>query len=312
MNLNVNNETAKLKSVILGIGDDIGKLHPINPMIRKHIKEGTLPTEAAIKQEIKTFETVLLSNGIDVLRPQNFKNIEQIFTRDIGFVIEDFFFIANMKHPERQVEIKGIRSIIDKHFDVSKVINLPKEALLEGGDVILLNNYIFIGLGERSNWEGVEFLKNFFPHKHVYGYELLVDEEDSERHVLHLDCIFQPIGVDEAIIFEEGFKEKPTELLNQFPEEKLIRVTQAQKNAMYPNVFSISPTKVVIEKGFTALKEILESRNYTVFEVNYSETSKLNGLLRCSTLPLQREATGSTYQLENTTKKEVQPMSLSN
>ena len=59
---------------------------------------------------------------------------------------------------------------------------------------------------------------------------------------------------------------------------------------MFPNIFSISPTKIAIEKGFTRLKDELLGRGYEVFEVDYSETSKLGGLLRCSTLPLKRKA----------------------
>jgi len=118
---------------------------------------------------------------------------------------------------------------------------------------------------------------------------LQVDEENPDEHALHLDCIFQPIGKNEAIIYEGGFKQKPEAIWQIFTEDKLIKVTKEQKNQMFPNVFSISPTEVVIEKSFIALKAALEKRNYTVYEVEYSETAKFNGLLRCSTLPLIRE-----------------------
>ena len=58
---------------------------------------------------------------------------------------------------------------------------------------------------------------------------------------------------------------------------------------MFPNIFSISPSKIVLEQGFERLKAGLTKRGYEVFEVRYSETSKLSGLLRCSTLPLKRK-----------------------
>jgi N-dimethylarginine dimethylaminohydrolase len=45
----------------------------------------------------------------------------------------------------------------------------------------------------------------------------------------------------------------------------------------------------VVEQGFGRLKSGLIERGYEVFEVDYSETSKLGGLLRCSTLPLKRK-----------------------
>ncbi len=289
INLKVTNETATLKKVILGIADDRGEVHGINPLIRKHIKENSLPTDEDIQQEIKTFENVLIQANVEVLRPENVKETEQIFTRDIGFVIDDWFFVANMKHPVRGKEFAGIAQQINQLVKEDKIIEIPEGTIIEGGDVIVHHEHVFVGVGERTNWAGVEFLQNQLPHKQVHGLALQVDEENPDENALHLDCIFQPVGKNEAIIYEAGFKQKPESIFQVFKEEQLIRVTKAQKNRMFPNIFSISPTEVVIEKSFIALKEALEKRNYTVYEVTYTETSKFNGLLRCSTLPLVRE-----------------------
>lgn len=289
INLKVTNETAPLKSVILGIAGDWGKIHGINPLVRKHIKENSLPKDIDIQREIKKFEQVLKQANVQVIRPVNVAKTEQIFTRDIGFVIDDLFFIANMKHPVRRREYTGIAPHIHNLVKEEKVISIPEGTLIEGGDVILHNEHIFIGVGERTNWAGVEFIKNQLTHKKVHGLALQVDEENPSKHTLHLDCIFQPIGKNEAIIYEGGFKQKPEAIWQVFSEDKLIKISKEQKNKMFPNIFSISPTKVVIEKSFTALKEELQKRNYTVYEVEYSQTAKFNGLFRCSTLPLVRE-----------------------
>lgn len=289
INLKVTNETATLKSVILGIADDLGKVHGINPLVRKHIKENSLPKEIDIQREIKNFEQILQQANVQVLRPANVAETMQIFTRDIGFVIDDLFFIANIKHPAKRREYAGIAPQINNLIKEDKIISIPKGTLIEGGDVILHNQHIFIGVGERTNWAGVKFIKNQLKHKKVHGLELQVDEENPDEHSLHLDCIFQPIGKNEAIIYEGGFKQKPEAICQVFSDDKLIKISKEQKNKMFPNIFSISPTKVVIEKSFIALKEELQKRNYTVYEVEYSQTAKFNGLFRCSTLPLVRE-----------------------
>ena len=57
---------------------------------------------------------------------------------------------------------------------------------------------------------------------------------------------------------------------------------------MFPNIFSVGPNDVIVEKGFTRLIQELENRGINCHKVKYSETSKLSGLLRCSTLPLFR------------------------
>lgn len=288
MDIFVNDETSDLERVILGIGIDSSKPRGINPMIRRHMANNTLPTEDNICKEIKTFEDVLIQNGVEVLRPTNLPGIEQIFSRDIGFVIEDFFFISNMKHAIRSPELKGIQYVLDK-IKPAKKIAIPKEITVEGGDVILWNDYIFIGISDRTTSNAIPFIQKYFPNKKVLGFNLVVDENNADINILHLDCTFQPIGKDEAIIYQDGFQTPPTELLKLFPKDKLFEVSLDEKNQMFPNIFSISPTKIVVEKGFERLKKGLIERGYEVFEVDYSETSKLSGLLRCSTLPLKRK-----------------------
>lgn len=287
MILNVVNETGKLEAVVLGHGLDRGEPIGINPQMRYHIKNNTYPGDEAVQAEIKELTRVFLAAGVEVHRPCNLPGIEQIFTRDIGFVIGDTFVVANMRKEERMTEIEGINDLLAK-IDESKILRVPKGAFIEGGDVIIHNEYIFIGIGARTNLEGVAFIRENFPDHNVIGFDLVVDEENYNNNILHLDCCFQPIGTNEAIIYEEGFVEKPTELFDLFGEENLIRVTQEEKNAMFPNIFSITPKRIIIEKGFKRLKKELLDRGYELYEVNYAEVSKLGGLLRCSTLPLRR------------------------
>ena len=69
----------------------------------------------------------------------------------------------------------------------------------------------------------------------------------------------------------------------------MLKVDQAQMNRMFPNIFSLSPKDIVVERSFKALIAALKERGYTVHEVDYTENSKLSGLLRCSTMPLRRK-----------------------
>lgn len=289
MELFLQNETSELESVVLGIGIDRGQPRLINPTMRKHAQNHTSPSEETIQTEIQTFEEVLIQNGVHVLRPQNLRQTEQIFTRDIGFVIEDNFFISNMKHPVRASEIDGLQYFLDT-IPHDKIVEIPPEITMEGGDVILWNDFIFLGIGDRTNEGAISFLQKRFPQKTVLGFPIVVDQACADKNILHLDCTFQPIGQEDAIIYLKGFQSPPSELLDLFPKDKLMEVSLEEKNQMFPNVFSISPRKVAIEKGFVRLKDTLIERGYEIFEVEYAETSKLGGLLRCSTLPLRRKA----------------------
>ena len=58
---------------------------------------------------------------------------------------------------------------------------------------------------------------------------------------------------------------------------------------MNSNIFSISENVIISERSFLRLNKILREHGFTVEEISYSEISKMEGLLRCSTMPLIRK-----------------------
>ncbi|MGB0838677.1 MAG: dimethylarginine dimethylaminohydrolase family protein [Chitinophagales bacterium] len=285
--VNVHNETAPLKAVVLGIATDCPEQpYANNPKVAEHIRNGTVPTEADLVAELRTFEQVLLENGVQVYRPENMTNKNQIFTRDIGFVIGDQFIQANMAKVNRQVEIEGV-CYLKERIDAEKWLIPPEGATIEGGDVIVHNEFIFVGQGDRTNRAGYEFLRDKISNKTVIPVSLRVTDK-PRTNILHLDCAFQPVGDGYVVIYEEGFLNPPEALYDIFPENKRISVTAKEMYDMYPNVFSIAPNKVVLLKEFTRLKKELHKRSIETIEVEYEKIARLGGLLRCSTLPLER------------------------
>lgn len=297
INVNVHNETDQLDLVILGIGIDQGIVErSINPKANKHLEEGTYPLEEDIISEIAEFEHLLLRNGVKVLRPKNIKNKIQIFTRDIGFVIGNKFFVSRMSDKRGQEEVDGIEYILDwipsdRKIEIEQV---PAEVSVEGGDIMLFGDKVFVGKSMRTNDAAFEFLRTFEKELNKTFVQLEInDSENAEENILHLDCAFQPIGKNSAIIYENGIK-NIEDFRNELSDINLIAVSKKQAYRMFPNIFSISPTLIVIEKHFLELKEELLAlnraglENFKILEVNYAETSKLSGLLRCSTLPLIR------------------------
>ena len=113
--MKVINEYAKLKRVILGSSKSFGGTPELSdaydPKSKKHIKNGTFPTQESIDEEMGGFFNVLNKNGIEVLRPKIIDNYNQIFARDIAIVIDDKFVIANMIN-DRSREIEALTEVI--------------------------------------------------------------------------------------------------------------------------------------------------------------------------------------------------------
>ena len=303
LELNINNETSRLRAVVLGSAVHNGPTpkaqEAYDPKSLEHILAGTYPLEEAMVNEMEAFNTVLKKYEVTVFRPEMIENYNQIFTRDIGFVIEDVFVKSNIL-PDRERELDAIQYIIDQ-IDPKKVVRPPEEVHIEGGDVMLWNDYIFIGtykgsdykdyITARTNMQGVQYIKNLFPNKIVKEFDLVKSKIEARDNALHLDCCFQPVGKDKGIIYKNGFREEADYLflVKLFGKENLFHITRDEMYHMNSNVFSIDTNVIVSERNFTRLNNWLRSNGFVVEEIPYAEIAKQEGLLRCSTLPLIRD-----------------------
>jgi N-dimethylarginine dimethylaminohydrolase len=304
MNLNIKNETSPLKAVVLGQPGSIGKLPTIDKTFDaksyESILNGVYPTEEAIFKEMNAFEKVLLKHNVQVFRPWTLENCNQVFARDVAFVIDDKIINCNII-PDREDEKEAYEVIYDQ-IAYNKIYNLPEKAHVEGGDVVLFNDTVFVGLytkldysqlkTARTNLYAFNFLKEIIPEKIFVPIELKKHDTDPRQCVLHLDCAFMPVGNDKVILYKDGFlNEKDYFMLVEiFGYQNVFEITREEMYYMNANIFSISPTVVVSEQRFIRLNNHLEDKwGLTVERIPYFEISKMGGLLRCSTLPLVRE-----------------------
>jgi N-dimethylarginine dimethylaminohydrolase len=303
LKLNIKNETSNLKAVVLGVAKNNGPIPKVedcyDPKSIQHVLAGTYPKEADMVLEMEAVAAILEKYNVEVFRPNIIENYNQIFSRDIAFVIDDKLVKANIL-PDRDQEIEAISEVISK-IDKKNIIKLPEECHVEGGDVMPWNNYIFVGTysGEdysdyitaRTNIDAVIALQELFPEKIVKSFELRKHNSDPKENALHLDCCFQPIGKNKAILHKNGFLvEKEYEwLLNFFGKENVFEIDKDEMFSMNSNIFSISEDVIISEKNFIRLNTWLRKNGFTVEEVAYAEIAKQEGLLRCSTMPLIRD-----------------------
>jgi len=303
LHLNIQNETSRLRTVVLGTAFHNGPIPTIeecyDPKSKIHVIAGTYPKEQDMILEMESVVKVFEKYGIKVFRPKVIENYNQIFSRDIGFVIEDKFITANIL-PDRDQEISAIDHVLDL-IPKENRISLPEDCHVEGGDVMPWNNYIFIGtysgndypeyITARTNLNAVKAIQELFPTKIVKSFELRKSNDNAKENALHLDCCFQPIGKDKAILHKNGFliEEEFLWLVDFFGKENIFEISKDEMYQMNSNVFSISENIIVSEQNFTRLNTWLVEKGFTVEKVPYAEIAKQEGLLRCSTLPLVRD-----------------------
>lgn len=303
LKLNVNNETSRLRTVVLGTAKSNGPTPKVedcyDPKSIEHVLTGTYPKEEDMILELDAVASVFEKYDVTILRPKVIENCNQIFSRDIAFVIENKMLRANIL-PNREEEVEAIGYIWNQVEEENRII-LPEECHVEGGDVMPWNDYIFIGtysgidypdlITARTNMDAVIAIQELFPHKIVKSFELRKSNTNAKENALHLDCCFQPIGKDKAIIHKNGFLvEKEYQwLVDFFGKENIFEIDKDEMYQMNSNIFSISEDIIISEKNFTRLNTWLRKQGFTVEEVPYAEISKQGGLLRCSTMPLIRD-----------------------
>ena len=300
----ISNETNPLQCVLLGVANQSGSTpkyeEAYDPKSRLHILKGTYPKEQDLIHQLDLMHAALEKHGVEVLRPHIVSNCNQIFSRDIAFVIEDCLFISNIL-PARDREIDAIQHILDRIPD-QNIRTIPEDVHVEGGDVIVHNEFLFVGYYDqpnyadyvtaRTNAKALSYLSAQFLQKKVIGFELNKSNDDPFANTLHLDCCFQPFGNELAIVCPEGFmhREDVAWIENHFGSENLFFTDKQSMFEMESNLLSVRPDLVISDPSFTAVNKWLNTKGIQIVTVPYDEISKQGGLFRCSTLPLIRKA----------------------
>ncbi len=297
----VSGETSRLRSVIIGIADSLGSIPVLSelydPKSIENLKKGTYPLELDMVKELENFVDVLKKYDVNIFRPKLIEDYNQIFTRDIGFVIDKIFFKSNIL-PKRAKEFQGISSILS-NFD-NRIVTMPKNIHIEGGDVLYHSNTIFVGyynfedysdlFTARTNKAAVDYLTKFFPEKKVKGIHLNKSLTNPKKNILHLDCCLQIIAKNKAIIHPDAFTYKNDYLwlIEFFGKHNIFEISENEMYDMTSNVLSINHETVISQPKFKRLNSWLKNHDIIVEEVDLSEVSKQEGLFRCSSLPLIR------------------------
>jgi N-dimethylarginine dimethylaminohydrolase len=210
---------------------------------------------------------------------------DQVFTRDPLFVIGDILFLSNMKESVRKIERYGLQSLLSSVS--SDIIEVPKNIVLEGGDVLVHGKDIFVGQSMRTTIDAVHFLKKTLGNKYRVHSIVLEKNRQYNTRLLHLDVAFAILSPRYALVYGEGIEKESLKIIKKFFEPILIDA--AEQWTLGANVFCVDNNVVVMQSQHDRIKKELLDRGFIIEAVNMSETSKRGGALRCTTCPLERE-----------------------
>jgi N-dimethylarginine dimethylaminohydrolase len=269
------NEYGKLKKVIV-VSPENMQINEIINETQKHFLKENINIDKAVLQH-KSFVDTLEKNGSEVIHLQPSPEFnEQVFTRDIGFTIHDQFFVASMNTDVRRGEVKTLKNWLETN-------EVPYNELLhsiEGGDVLVDEHNIWIGVSGRTNQLAIQSLRNQLQ-------QFTVHELPLKEGVLHLDCVFTIISEEWALVYPPAFSKEDLEKIKTH--YNTITVTDEEQFKMGPNVLAIGEGKIISLTQNQDLNERIRSNGFEVIELDLSEIIKSGGSFRCCTLPMVRE-----------------------
>ena len=267
-----------LKKVVLCPADFMTIREPINETQKQFLKEN-IDTELAKKQHQQLVKT-LEENGVEVLLVTPSEAFpEQVFTRDIGFTLGNQVFVAHMAHDVRKGEEQPLIDLLEK--EQITYTNLLEDKI-EGGDVLIDRNTIYIGVSNRTNETAIDHLQSLLPTFEI----MTIPFTDT---YLHLDCVFNILSEDEALIFPGDIDEEKLKLLSS--RYNLIKVSEEEQATLGTNVLSIGNKRVLSLPINKEVNKQLRDHGYQVIEVDITEIIKSGGAFRCCTMPIFREST---------------------
>lgn len=282
-------EYARLKTVVMRFAEpftaDFSDTTDFPESVQRQLEHNHFEVfdHTVVRKQQQGFIDVMRERGIEVLLADRVPGcLAGHYTRDIGFAVDDTFIVGRPHSPGRQQELVGLRPIVEQ---MSKVAYLDA-GTIEGGDVMLHDGCVLVGLGEETSPLGIDALR------YRLG-RLGIDREVvpvsfARGGVIHLDTLFNIVAPGVALIHRPAFT--PESLAWFDARFDLVEVTEQEARRVYANTFSLAPDAVALAATADRIAEELERRGIEPVPIDYSEVTKVPGSLRCSTLPLVREA----------------------
>jgi N-dimethylarginine dimethylaminohydrolase len=254
---------------------------PINAIQWLYYNDGLPKPESLVMvQQHRQLVDILREEGVEVeLLPPVRGLPYQHATRDVGVVIGDTIVLSNLKEETRRLETRIAEPTLQEY---GLRVLVPERGFIEGGDVIVDNGRLWVGLGARTDERGAEFLYRTFGR----DYDVIPLRFDPKY--THLDTVFGVLG-QHALLYEPALELSSLQRIREtYP--SVISLTDKEQQNAGANVLCLSPGKVISIAENRSVNGRLLQLGYEVTIVSFSEVIKSGGSVWCYTLPVERES----------------------
>lgn len=188
---------------------------------------------------------------------------DSCFVEDTAVIFGERAVICNMSVESRVNEVTEVAKMMEKLKDTCYI---KPPATIDGGDVLKIEDTVFVGLSARTNVQAVQQLRKILEDSNFKMVPVKL------CNVLHLKSACTHLGKKHVII-SKGFFD--TDILRDF---RKIVVPRGEEYAA--DCLSINGT-ILMAKGYPKTKKLIEREGFLVKELEMSEFRKGEGALTC-------------------------------
>ena len=231
--------------------------------ISEHPQKVDIDLARALRQHQCYVNTLKEAGGkVEFLPPQNHLP-DATFVEDTAVVLEDKILLCPMQEPSRQEEVQFTATALKKLGDC---VTLSSPACLDGGDVMITPNTIFVGLSKRTNSQAVEALSELTAKK-------VISVEVTEG--LHLKSATTFLGNNLLILDPSRIN---TTHLKQFD-----WIEVAENESYSANCLALG-NRVLMPAGFQNVSKKIRAHGFETVELEMNEFEKADGAVTCLSL----------------------------
>lgn len=217
------------------------------------------------------YEQALANSGFEIVRlPELAQDPDAVFVEDTALLLDGHAIITRPGAPSRIGEISSTASGLERHFQ----LHFVEHGFVDGGDVMLIGQTLYVGLSTRTDAEGIAALHALAG---PIGYSVI---QADLRDCLHLKTGATFAGPDSSggptLLYNPGAVDP-----SQFAGVQPLPVSEGESAAA--NCLRVG-NHLILPAGNPRTADALRNRGFTVVEVDVSELQKAEAGVTCMSL----------------------------
>ena len=226
------------------------------------------PIDVALaREQHAVYESALASLGCEVRRlPADDRYPDAVFIEDTAIVLDELAVITRPGADSRRGELDAVATVLGEYRTLARI---EAPATIDGGDVLQLDDVLYVGRTPRTNDDGIAQLRALIA---PYGYRVVAVDVDG---CLHLKSAVTRVGAD-ALLMNPRWVSP-----SLFDGWRIIDVDDDEPAAA--NALRIGE-RVIFPEEFSRTRRKLEAEGIEVIAVPAGELAKAEGGVTCCSL----------------------------